>query len=254
MARTIFDTGYSAAEMRSKNPDNFNPGIQNLRYRVDETIYIFSCAKRDFIVSQTLFPKLELKGCNNGERFVLAATISDPVPQSSPDLERGGARVDLHDGWRVAIGLLNPLNASDDPWMETASGLSVGTNLIERGLWPSMNKDPKDVEVAKAEAYRDKRYKRLTRDAIRLGATSRKGLEDFLTENEDVHEAMDALGLHADWHRENIVTRPCPNCGDHIPPSASYHKSSVTGELCIVDPARAESAMGKAKFKQLTTV
>lgn len=255
MAKTIFEQGQSAAAMRLKNPDNFNPGIQNLRYRVDSTIYIYSVAKRDYSVIHTLFPRLELKGCTHGERWTVAATISDPVPQASPDLERGGARVDLHDGWRTAIGILNPLNFSDDPWMETASGLSVGTNLIERGLWPSTSKEPKEQEIVKAEAMRDKRYRRLCDDAIRLGATSRRALQDYLAEHEDVHEAMDALGLESDWHRKNVVTRPCPNCGDPISPAIAFHRSTV-GTLCIIDPHRAmiAGAIDKARYEELAAL
>lgn len=255
MAKTVFESPASAGAMREKNPDNFNPGIQNLRYRVDETIYIWSVARRTFFVSQTLFPRLELKGCGNGERFVLAAKISDPVPQVSPDLERGGARVDYSDGWRAAIGMLNPNNTSTDPWAETPGGLSYGTNLIERGLWPSLNNPPKEDEVKKAEAGRDKRYRQMCNEAIRLGATSRRGLQDYLQEHEDVHEAMDALGLEADWHRKNVVTRPCPNCGDSVPPSVAYHRSTVTGNLCVIDPERAykAKAITKAEYEELVT-
>lgn len=255
MAKTIFEEGPSAGAMRQRNPDNFNPGIQNLRYRVDTTVYIYSVAKRPFIVSQTLFPRLELKGCVNGERWVLAAAISDPVPQASPDLERGGARVDYHDGWKVAIGLLNPMNVGDDPWAQTSGALSEGTNLIERGLWPSLNKEPKESEIRRAENLRDRRYRSLCNDAIRLAATSRRGLQDFLVQHEDVHEAMDALGLDADWHRKNVVTRPCPNCGDAIPPSVAFHQSSA-GVLCIIDPQRAmiAGAIDKARFEELAAL
>src|SRR6185312_6346446 len=109
---------HSAAEMRAKNPEEFNADMAGKRYKAEGEIYIFSVARRDFdVICPPLFPKVHLRGCSNGERYVLAASVADPVPQASPDLERGGKRWDYHDGWQSAIGLLNPESSSRDPFI-----------------------------------------------------------------------------------------------------------------------------------------
>lgn len=240
---------------RTMNPDEFNPDLGGTRYRVESTVYIFSTARRDFFVSQPLFPGLHLRGCVEGERCVLAATVPDPVPQASPDLERGGRRVDYHSGWQCVIGLLYPESDSGD-WKRggQAVGISVGTNLIAQGLFPSMKNPPEEADIRAAEGFRDRRYKWLTDEAFKAARQSSRKLNDFLTQHEDVHDAMDALGLSADWHRKREVLSKCPNCGDEIPPRLAFHKSS-TGILCVLDPERAfkAGAIDRARMEDLLT-
>ena len=254
--KTVFEQGDSAREMRAANQDEFNPQLGNTRYKSEGTIYIFSTAKRDFEVSQPLFPGLTLKGCANGERYVLSATVPDPVPQASPDLERGGRRMDYHDGWMCAIGLLYPESGFRD-WIKggQSDGISEGTNLIGQGLFPSLTNPPIESDVRTAEEFRNRRYKRLTDQAFRAGAKSSKALSDFLHMHEDVHDAMDALGLKADWHQKREVLTSCPNCGDNVPPSVAFHKSTVTDRLCVIDPERAyrAKAITKEEYEELLT-
>ncbi len=255
MAKTVFEKGESAAEMRRLNQEEFTASLGNTRYRVESTIYIFSTAKRDFKVSQPLFPALKLQGCSKGERYVLAATVPDPVPQASPDLERGGRRIDYHDGWMCAIGLLNPESTSRDPFIGAeGASISVGNNLIAQGLFPSMTNPPKEEDIRKAEAFRDKRYKRLVDEAMRAAATSSKKLSDFLHQHEDVHDAMDALKMTADWHQKREVLTKCPNCGDDIPASVAFHRSTV-GIICVIDPERAfkAGAIDRERMEDLLT-
>ena len=255
MAKTIFEKGESAVAMRAKNPEEFTANLGGTRYHIEGKIFIFSTAKRSFDVAQPLFPGLTLRGCAKGERYVLAATVADPVPQASPDLERGGRRMDYHDGWMCAIGLLFPESGSRD-WKigGTSDAISEGTNLIAQGLFPSLTNPPQEADIAIAEGFRDRRYKRLTDLAFRAAAKSSRALSDFLHQHEDVHDAMDALGLRADWHQKREVSGKCPNCGDDIPPSVAFHKSS-TGVLCVLDPERAfkAGAIDRARLEDLLT-
>jgi hypothetical protein len=241
---------------QSMNPDEFNPDLGNTRYHVEGTVYIFSTAKRDFEVSQPLFPRLTLKGCTNGERYVLSATVPNPVPQASPDLERGGRRMDYHDGWMCAIGLLYPESGFRD-WIKggQSDGISEGTNLIAQGLFPSPSNPPAESDIREAENFRNRRYKRLTDAALKAAAKSSRALADYLTLHEDVHDAMDALGMSADWHRKNEVLSSCPNCGDKVPSTVAFHKSTVTDRLCVIDPERAyrAKAITKEEYEELLT-
>lgn len=255
MPKTIFDSPQNQAELQKRNPDNFNPNIGNVRYRVDEQIYIFSVARRDFPITQTLFPKLLLKGCEPGQRWCIATIIPDPVPQASPDLERGGSRIDIHDGWRCAIGIVNPENPTPDPWVNAESGsLSVGTNLVRQGLWPSHSSTPDEADIKRAEGLRDRHYRRLTDGAMAAARQSSAKLSDYLREHEDVSDAMDALGLRADWHHTRIVQSVCPNCGDSITGGVAFHQSSA-GVLCILDPEKAfkAGAINRERLEDLMT-
>lgn len=253
---------------QSINPEEFSANLGNTRYHVDGTVYIFSTARRDFFVSQPLFPGLTLRGCTNGERYVLAATVPDPVPQASPDLERGGRRMDYHSGWQCAIGLLYPENGfvvngtEEGDWTDSgdwkkgghATGISVGTNLIAQGLFPSVKNPPEEADIRAAEQFRDRRYKWLADEAMKAGRQSSRKLNDFLHQHEDVHDAMDALGLKADWHQKREVLSKCPNCGDDIPASVAFHKSSA-GIICVLDPERAfkAGAIDRARMEDLLT-
>ena len=254
------NSGLSRAETRKANPENFNVIIDGRMMREPRRlIYLHSVAKREFRVSHTLFPYLIIKGCMAGERYVTAATIPDPIPQVCPDQERGGRRVDEHDGWRSCIDLLNPNNPTNDPYWNNAAGVpaymgtSTGCDLISQGVWPSLNKIPPEAEIKRAEKARDDRYRAMTQNAIRLASKSRRELNEYLQEHPDVHEAMDSLGLKADWHQTAEVKISCPNCGDEIKQGLAFHQSSA-GIMCIIDPERAlkAGAIDRAKYESLT--
>lgn len=254
MAKTIFEKGASAGEMRAKNPDEFGADFGGrVRYTVDRKIFIFTVARRTEWVNQTLFPKTELVGCLNGERYVLCTIVPDPVPQSSPDLERGGKRIDNEEGWRAAIGLLHPehpMGGNGDWWTGAdQSTMSDGVNLIAKGFFPSLTNPPAEEDVRRAEGFRNKRDRRLTNLGFEAGRRGGKYLADFLRQHEDVHDAMDALKLKADWHQSaSQAIAQCPNCGSEIASGVAYHV--IDGKDCIIDPARAHKA-GRITKEQL---
>ena len=246
MTNLGFEHPESKSAMRGSNPDNFNPIFSGRSMRDPiRHVYIHTVAKRTQMVTRTLFPKLHLKACENGERYVTCANIPDPIPQASPDQERGGSRIDEHDGWRATIDMLNPWNLTTNPYLGDNNpdffANRQGTNLIAEGFFPSLNEIPTEAELKKAEKTRDKRYQWLTTEARRLSAVSTKDLNEFLQLYPDTHIAMDALKLTATWHTENIVRSDCPNCGDPIKQGLAFHQSSA-GVLCIIDAQKAFKA------------
>ena len=260
--KTVFERGESAGEMKAKNPGDFGTDFGGqIRYHIDGQVFIFSVARRTLgPIQQTLFPSLELVGCTKGERYVLAATIADPVPQASPDLERGGKRIDYEDGWRAAIGLLHPEHPAggNGNWWAGAEQASVseGVNLLAHGLFPSRTNPPDEDDIRRAEGFRDARYRRMTDRAFSAAGRGSKHLSDYLREHEDVHDAMDALGLKADWHQgSRQMKAACPNCGDEIVAGLAFHRSSVTERLCVLDPERAfkAKAITKDELEELMT-
>jgi len=247
--------------MRGANPENFNVFFSGHTMRDPKRIiYIHTVAKKSTNpLTRILFPRLILRGCENGERFVTCAAIPDPISQASPDQERGGSRIDEHDGWRAAIDLLNPTNFSNDPFLGTQNpdffANRNGQNLIALGFWPSLNEVPTEEEIKRAEKNRDQNYRWLTREATRLAAVSTKDLNEFLQTYPDTHIAMDALGISANWHTLNVVSASCPNCGDNIKQGLAFHKSSATDKLCVIDPEKAykAKAITKEEYEELMT-
>ena len=245
--------------LKSENADNFRPIVNGRSMRDPmRTIYLYSVAKRTHVRSHSLFKKLVLTGCENGERYVRCASFPDPVQQICPDQERGGNRIDDVDGWMVAIDILNPGNFTMDPYHGSGNpnffANANGTNLIAEGVFPSLNEVPTEEEIKRAEDTRDKHYRYLTREALKLYAIGSKQGNEFVQRFPDVHMAMDALGLEAQWHQKNEVKQSCPNCGDSIKVGQAFHKSSVTDQLCVIDAMKAykAKAITRDEYEDLT--
>ncbi len=241
-----FNSEKTQAEMQRSNPGAFNPRVGRI-HKPDRMIYIYSVAKRTFDISHLLFPKLKLRGCGEGERYVLCASVPDPMPQIAPDESNGGTRNYEEDGWRAAIDMLNPNNPTNDPYWSNGGALGAffstaqNCNLIDQGLFPSLNNPPTEEELKRAEKVRGDRFQKLVDKAINLEQFDPKELQAFLANEPDVHTAMDVLGLEANWHKRREIKMSCPNCGDQIKAGIAFHKSSV-GIVCIIDEERARKA------------
>lgn len=244
MTNTGINSPKSQGAMRGANPENFNVFFSGQMMREPKRmIYVHSVAKRGFgPLSRPTMPKISLRGCENGERYVISAVIPDPIPQSAPDEANGGFRIYEHNGLLAAQDLLAP------------AGASRNTNLLNEGLFVSLNEIPTEEEIRKAEKARDDRFRYLTREALRLAAVSTRDLNEWLQEYPDTHIAMDSLGLTAPWHQRNEVQATCPNCGDQVKQGIAFHQSSA-GILCVLDPARAlkSGAITKERYEDLVT-
>ena len=209
----------SQSEMRRANPTIVNGRMDRPPLR---WIYIHTVSKQTFGPMTRFFFKGKIHGCEPGQRYRTIAPIPDPFPESINDEMRGGNIYVDHDAWRLCIDLLNPNNPTNDPyWNNTGSvpafvSTSQNCDLISQGVWPSLFKEPPEEEIKRAEKARDDRYRAMTQNAIRLASKSRKELNDYLQDHPYVHEAMDSLGLKADWHQSVEVREFCPNCGDEI--------------------------------------
>lgn len=246
-------------ELRKQNEANFTTIINGRAMREPRRmIYIHTVSKKPQTVTRTLFPRLHLAACLNGERYVTCAVIPDPIPQSSPDQERGGNRIDEHDGWRACIDLLNATNTTTDPYSGSQNpdfyANRQGSNLIAEGYWPSLNETPTEREIGRAEECVKRHYEWLTREATRMaGSGAQREFNEFLQTYPDTHIAMDALGLTAPWHAASSVKAHCPNCGGEISPRVAYHYDAHN-DLCIIDPARTYKAgkITKERLEELT--
>jgi hypothetical protein len=247
-----FDEKKTQSAMRGSNPDNFNVIIDGHSMRPPlRHIYVFTVSKKTRQVKKKLFPGLNLRGCEAGERYVLCTPIPDPVPEVIKNEMTGGSDIKEHPGWRCVIDMLNPSNPTMDPYLGTGNpdffSNRNGNNLIAEGFWPSLNETPTEEEIKRAEKHRDTRYRWMAKESQRLAARSKRDLDEFLQTYPDTHNALDALGIKTDWHSPMTVTVNCSNCGDEIKQGLAFHKSSVTDKLCVIDPERAYKAKAISK-------
>lgn len=259
MHNTGISSGESQKAIRGANRENFEIVIpaRAIRAPIDH-VWIHTVSRRDSpLLMHLLFPKLVLTGCKANQRYVTCTKIADPILQVSPDTERGGTRLDEEDAWRAVIDLLNPQNLTNDPYADTTAAsafvqTSQNCNLIAQGFFPSRNMVPTEAELLRAEKARDSRYRQLAQRATQLAATSTKQLQEYLLINPDVHDAMDALGMSADWHQAKKIMVQCPNCGDQIASGIAFHRSS-SEVLCVIDAKRAFKAgvIDMEKYQQM---
>jgi hypothetical protein len=235
--------------MKEQNPEMYSTDMPRM-YPIHRHIYIHSVARRDFSVRHPYY-RGTLPGCHNGERYVTCYAVPDPPQQISEDVERGGKRVDVEPrdeaGWRVAIDILNPNNPSTNPYFRPSPSqvalYYTGNNvdLIKYGLFPSLNKEPSEQELLRAEQARDETRQTLVDEAFEEQASNPQNFRNWLRSHPDIYDAMEALGVEADWMKKAEIKQSCPNCGDQIKAGIAFHKSSA-GVLCIIDAERAAKA------------
>jgi hypothetical protein len=220
-------------KMVKLNAGWWDPRIdRNMLRQPDRVIHIFSVSPRSFLVDRApLWVKLNLRGCPRDERYVPVAHIPDPLMQTVHNTENGRKRGEAHNGLRAAIDLLNPNNPTDDPdWnpspeMSAVFGTSKGCDLISQGLFLSLNEEPEEREIVKAEERRNRRWRGLIAHADSLEQINRKELEEFLKgeDGTDLRLALDFFGEERQYHRPMIATRSCPNCGISIKAGIGFH-------------------------------
>lgn len=244
-----FTDPLSSGVMKKENPDLYQSNMPRM-YPIHRHIYIYSVARKDFSLKHPYF-KGTLKGCKEGERYVLCYAVPDPPQQIAVDAERGGYRVEVEPrdeaGWRVAIDILNPNNPSTNPYFRPSAVQSayystgLGVDLVRYGLFPSLNNPPTEEEIKKAEAARDETRQLLIDEAFQEQASNPQSFRSWLRNHPDIYDAMEAFGVEADWIKRQEAKMTCPNCGDSIKSGIAFHKSSA-GVLCILDRERAEKA------------
>lgn len=249
-----FTDPLAKGKMESLNPDLYRTDMPRM-YPIHRHINIFSVARRDFPMRHVYFNGT-LKGCKNGERWAKCYAVPDPPQQIAIDAERGGKRVEVEPrdeaGWRVAIDILNPNNPSIDPYMQLSAGqaayFSTGQNvdLVKYGLFPSLNDEPTEAELLRAEAVRDDAYQALVDEAFQEQASNPQGFRTWLRQHPDINIAMESLGLKADWHNKVEIKQACPNCGETVKAGIAFHIVPGVG-ACVIDWKRAVAAGVKTK-------
>lgn len=223
------------------NPEAFR-GNPNLVRPADYFIYIFNTGAMKHVVDRPpMFLKVNIPACNKGERYRIAFKLPNICHQTWPDPDTGTPRVHSEYGERVAMDMINPnnLGVDQDAEIDPSTVFSAGNDLSVFGVFWSRNETPTEEELQKAEARRDKYYRRLittAREKARLG----KHVD--ITDIE--HMAAEHFRLNESWH--TVVEAPidCPNCGEQIKAGVAYHKNSMD-LICVLDWDRAIAAGAK---------
>lgn len=243
-------------KMLQLNSGWWDPRIdRNMLREPDRWIHVFSVSPRAFVIDRApLWVRLHLRHCPTGTRCVPVAHVPDPLIQKVHNTENGRHRGEAHDGLRCAIDLLNPNNPTNDPdWnpgpeMAAMFGSSKGCDLFAQGLFLSLNEEPTEGEILKAEERRNKRWRSLIAHADSLEQINRKELEEFLKgeEGTDLRLALDFFGEQRAYHKPMLATRSCPNCGDPIKSGVAFHLLP-NNQYCINDWPRAVDSGIKIK-------
>ena len=208
------------------------------------TVYLHTISRRGFMQPHGIYRQIAIPKCPEGKRSHCFMQVQHPVqqPNLNPDDVNGPPLWKLDDARSVALGVCNPSYvgkdlAIQDKELNAESVLSSGEcNLTRQGIFASMNEVPTEEELKKAETRREAYYKFRVAEADGLERSNPKQLQYILTE--DHHLAADYFGLEANWHRAPSAKIDCPNCGEKIPRTASYHYLP-NGRACVNDWERA---------------
>jgi hypothetical protein len=239
----------SAKETQAQN-SVWDSGVDiNLMRDPKRMIHIFTVAKRAFTINRPpLHPIVHVPACGPAERWKPVMHVPDPFTQGVRSTESWQLEGKAHDGWRVAIDLLNPNNITTNPDWEcpdTYKGLiatGYGCDLFEQGLFLSLSEVPSEAEIAKAESRRHKYYERLRRQ---IETMQDADVKVAVQSNQDFDLMADYFGIEYSWHKRMTAMVSCPNCQEKIAMGAAWHVSG--GVHCVNDWKKAVDAGIKKK-------
>lgn len=230
-------TGLTAA---GQSPVFLDP--ENLR-KPEYTVYLHTISRRAFMQPNSIYRNIAVPACPKDKRSHCFMQIQHPVqiPHLNPDDVNGTPLLKLENARRVALGICNPDYAGTDlsiqdkeinPEQVLASG---ECNLTRQGVFASMNAEPTDDEIKKAEKRREAYYRFRLQEADGLERSNPRQLQFIL--NLDHHMAADYFGVESNWHRAPSAKVDCPNCGGKIPQGVAFHYDN--GRVCVLDWERA---------------
>lgn len=187
-----------------------------------------------------LIRHLRIAELKSGERYTLVTKFAHPVNQ--PDVDATDQRINhAHNAQRVAQDVVNPENTTmdQDASLAPEHSFAEGNDYGKLGVFWSLNSPPKDEEVAKAIARKERFYRARLDQCRALEASDPKSLYAYLTTTD--HVAADYFGEEFSWHKVTRKPAACPNCQEPIKAGAAYHRNA-DGVLCVIDWQRTVEA------------
>jgi hypothetical protein len=215
---------------------------ENLR-KTEYTVYLHTISRRAFMQPNGIYRNVMVPACPKDKRSFCFMGVQHPVqiPTLNPDDVNGTPLMKIEHAKRVALGICNPDYAGtdldvQDKEINAENVLSSGEcNLIRQGVFASMNAEPTEQELRKAEARREVYYRFRLQEADGLERSNPRQLQNILML--DHHMAAEYFVIDANWHRAPTAKVDCPNCGTKIPQGAGFHYDN--GRICILDWERA---------------
>lgn len=208
------------------------------------TVYLHSISRRGFEQPNGIYRNIAIRPCPKDKRSYCFMRIQHPVqiPHLNPDDVNGPPALKIEDARRVALGICNPNYAGtdltiQDKDLDPATVLASGEcNLTRQGIFASMNAEPTEEELGKAEAKREMFYRFCLQDADKIAKSQPHRMHELLTE--DHRMAADYFNLETAWRLQPVAKVDCPNCGQKIPQRAAFHYVEG-GRVCVNDWERA---------------
>jgi len=203
------------------------------------TVYLHTISRRPFMQPNGIYRNVGIPACPKDKRSHCFMRIQHPVqlPRLNPDDVNGAPVWKYENGKAVALGICNPdyigtdLSIQDKE-LNPETVLSSGEcNLTRQGVFASMNAEPTEEELKKAEARREAYYRFRLQEADGLERSNPRQLQYILML--DHHMAADYFGVEANWHRAPSSKVDCPNCGQKIPANVAFHYDN--GRICVLD-------------------
>lgn len=215
---------------------------ENLR-KPEYTVYLHTISRRAFMQPSGIYRNIAIPACPKEKKSHCFMQIQHPVqiPHLNPDDVNGTPLLKLENAKRVALGICNPdyvgLDLTvQDKELNPESVLSSGEcNLTRQGVFASMNSEPTEDEIRKAEQRREAYYRFRLQEADGLERSNPRQLQHILML--DHHMAADFFGVESNWHRAPSAKVDCPNCGGKIPQGVAFHYDN--GRVCVLDWERA---------------
>lgn len=207
------------------------------------TVYLHTISRRSHMQPNGIYRNIAIPACPKEKRSHCFMQVQHPVqiPHLNPDDTSGNAMLKLENAKRVALGICNPdyvgqdLSVQDKE-LNPESVLSSGEcNLNRQGIFASMNAEPTEEEIRKAELRREAYYKFRLQEADGLERSNPRQLQYIL--QQDHHLAAEHFGIEANWHRAPSAKVDCPNCGQKIPGGVAFHYDN--GRVCVLEWERA---------------
>lgn len=238
-----FDTAPINNAMGESAAHRWNTGVSLTDFRQDPNIsrlpdywiHIYNISGRAFRVERPPYaPVINIPACPSGEPFKLALSIPNIFNEKTVSPDSGELVVKGLQGERCATDILNPINTSNDPWLEVNHPESIwldngGNDLTKRGCFWSKENPPSNADLARARERMERFYRNLLKEGNEMQHSGRS--KDITPEH---HIAAEHFGVTNAWHTSIIATTTCPQCGENIQPGIAFHKNSLGG-ACVLD-------------------
>ncbi len=207
------------------------------------TVFVHSISKRSHDQPNAVYGNVIIPACPKDKRYITVRRIVHPTGRAevNPDNVSGPSKMFWLNGKGLALSIVNPSFVGNDLSVQdreiaAESQLHMGDcDLLKQGVFASLNEEPTEEELKKAEKRREEYYRFRFEQANGLARSNPRALQDLLTL--DHHMAAEMFAIDVDWHRVTSPKVECAQCGEKIKEGLSHHFAN--GRICVLDWERA---------------